>query len=266
VRLFDLKDYKVVIHQQIKANLDRRGYRSELAGAAGCQLSFLSQALHSHVHLTPDHAAGLAVFWGFDAEERDYFLELVNLARAGSKQLRSILEKRLSDIRARHEDLATRYQKKEAIRPEDQALYYSAWHLSAIHILLTIPAFRTVERISNRLNLPTQMIQESLEQLAKIGLVMKKGTLWFPTQNDIHLAKDSALTSMNHSNWRNRGILDAYKRDAGGLHYTAVHSLARSDYEKIKEMILKFLDQTREVVKPSQEEELACMTLDWFVV
>lgn len=46
----------------------------------------------------------------------------------------------------------------------------------------------------------------------------------------------------------------------------AVHSLGRSDYEKLKEMVLGFLDQTRAVVRPSAEEELACMTLDWFVV
>jgi hypothetical protein len=71
---------------------------------------------------------------------------------------------------------------------------------------------------------------------------------------------------MNHSNWRNRGILDSYKREAGGVHYSAVHCLTRSDYEKIKEMTLHFLDATRAVVRPSKEEELVCMTLDWFIV
>ena len=266
MNVFEHSDYKTLLHAQIAANKERRGYRSELSEAASCQLSFLSQVLHSHVHLTPDHAAGLAAFWGFDSDERDYFLELVNLARAGSPTLKSILSKRLDEIRERHENLARRYKKKESISHENQVLYYSSWHLSAVHILLTIPEFRTVPQIAKRLGLPAAMIQGSLEQLAKMGLATKSGTLWQPGQSDIHLAKESILSAINHTNWRNRAITDAYKRETGAIHYTSVHSLARADYEKIKEMILRFLDQTREVVRPSKEEELACMTLDWFVV
>jgi uncharacterized protein (TIGR02147 family) len=266
MNIFEHKEYKAVLELQIAANRNQRGYKSALAEAAGCQLSFFSQALHSHVHLTPDHAAGLAAFWGFDHDERDYFLELVNFARAGSSHLKAILSKRLSEIRERHENLAKRYKKEQTVRPEDQALYYSSWHLSAIHILLTIPEFRSVQQIAKRLGLPPVMIQESLDQMAKMGLAVKTGSSWHPGQTDIHLARDSVLTSMNHSNWRNRAVLDSYQRESGGMHYTAVHSLTRSDYEKIKEVTLKFLDQTRAVVRPSKEEELACLTLDWFVV
>ena len=124
-------------------------------------------------------------------------------------------------------------------------------------MLLTIERYRSVDALAHRLGIPVSTIQESLEKLAKIGLVIKKNSLWAPTQIDIHLPKDSALTGMNHTNWRNRAILDSYKGEAAGIHYTAVHSLARSDFEKIKEMVLAFLDQTRAVVRPSPEEELA---------
>jgi uncharacterized protein (TIGR02147 family) len=264
--VFEHNDYKDVLNFQIAENRERRGYRSELSEAAGCQLSYLSQVLHSHVHLTPDHAAGLADFWGLDSDERDYFMELVNIARAGSQKLKAILLKRLAEIRERHENLAKRYKKKNAVSPEDQAVYYSSWHLSAIHILLTIPEFRTAPQIAKRVGLPLPMVLESLEQLAKIGLAIKKESIWHPGHSDIHLAKDSVLTAMNHSNWRSRALLDAYKRDSGGIHYTAVHSLGRTDFEKLKDMVLRFIDQTRAVVRPSAEEELACMTLDWFVV
>lgn len=266
MNIFECRDYKDFLRAQIKANKERRGYRSELAEAAGCQLSFLSQVLHSHVHLTPDHAAGLASFWRFDLNEQDYFLELVGFARAGSKSLKAILLKRLEMIRTRHENLAKRYQKKDPINPEHQALYYSSWHLAAVHVLLTIPTFNTVDVIAKRLGLSPVVIQEALEQLAKIGLAKKQGMRWQPTQSDIHLPNESALTSMNHSNWRSRAVLDSYRRESGSVHYTAVHSLSKSDVEKIKEMVLVFLDQTRAVVRPSKEEELACLVLDWFIV
>lgn len=266
MNLFRYETYKDILIAQIASNPGGRGYRTKLAEAAGCQLSFLSQVIHSHVHLTPDHAAGLCEYWGFDNEERDYFLELVNLARAGSPILKTILLKRLAEIRAKHEDLASRYKKRESIREKDQALYYSSWHLSAIHILLTISEFRTVEEIAKRLSLPPSMVQQSLQQLTRIGLAVRKSGVWLPTENDLHLPKDSPFTSMNHSNWRHRATLDSCRREKGGVHYTTVHSVSRSDFEKIKEMALRFLDQTRAVVRTSPEEEVTCMTLDWFVI
>lgn len=50
------------------------------------------------------------------------------------------------------------------------------------------------------------------------------------------------------------------------MHYTAVQSLSRQDYEKLKQQFLKGLDNYRSVANPSQEEELVCLALDFFKV
>jgi hypothetical protein len=48
------------------------------------------------------------------------------------------------------------------------------------------------------------------------------------------------------------------------LHYTAVHSLSQADFHKIREQLLGMLDRTRAIIAPSAEEDLACLTVDWF--
>ncbi len=266
MNLFNLNDYKEVLRQKIQENEALRGYKTQLAAAAGCQKSFLSQVIHQHIHITPDHALGLALFWEFTPDQRDYFMELVQRDRAGSPALRELAEKRLQEIRRRNQDLATRFQKEKPIEEAQQALYYSSWHWSAVHILLTIPNFRTASAIAKRLQLPEPFVTQCLENLERMGLIQPSGKSWTVTRMDIHLPQDSPLTAMNHGNWRNRAVSDSQMRTPGNVHYTALHSLSRKDFEALQGMILGFIDQTRKVVAPSPEEELACFCLDWFRV
>jgi uncharacterized protein (TIGR02147 family) len=265
VKLFQTSDYKEFLRFKLEENRERRGYKSELAQAAGFQRSFLSQVVGTHVHCTPDHAAALARFWGLPEEERDYFLELVHLARAGTEGLRAIHEKRIREIRARNENLASRFRKETPLVEADQALYYSSWHWSAIHILLSIPSFRTAQAIAARLRLEKGFVESCLDSLRRLGLVEQDGKSWRISAKDIHLPKNSPLTSMNHLNWRVQAVASSQARRDEALHYTAVHSLSRADFERIKQMILELLDRSRAIVGPSQEEELACLTVDWFL-
>ena len=264
--LYNEIDYKMVIQKKIEENSLARGYKTQLALAAGCQKSFLSQVLHSHIHLTPDHAMGLTVFWGLLPDERDYFLELVQKDRASSRSLKELSASRLQEIRRRNQDLATRFQKTKPIEEAQQALYYSSWHWSAIHIMLTIPVFSYSHAIASRLLLPEAFVIQCLENLQQMRLVVKQGKKWRVTQNDIHLPQDSPLTAMNHGNWRNRAVADAQMRSPGNVHYTALHSLSRKDFDVIKGILLSALDKSRQIVKPSSEEELACICVDWFSV
>lgn len=264
--LFEEADYKKVLLIKIEENSAVRGYKTQLAHAAGCQKSFLSQVLYSHIHLTPDHALGIANFWKLSADERDYFLELVQRDRASSPALRGLAEARIREIRRRNQDLATRFQKTKPLEEAQQALYYSSWHWSAIHILLTVPNFRTAAAIARRLQLSEDFVVRCLENLKAMELIEQRGNEWQVTQNDIHLPQDSPLTAMNHSNWRNRAVADSQMRLPDSLHYTALHSLSRKDFEALKSMLMSFLDQSRKIVRESAEEELVCFCLDWFRV
>ncbi|MBI3558478.1 MAG: DUF4423 domain-containing protein [Deltaproteobacteria bacterium] len=264
--LFHTTDYKEVLRKKIEENPGERAYKSSLAAAAGCQLSFLSQVLHAEVQLTPDHAMGLAVHWGLNEDEREYFMGLVQHSRAGSKLLKSALEKKLDAIRARQENLSQRYKKPSLSPGERETLYYSAWHWSAIHILITIPRFQSASAIAERLSLPQSVVEQALITLESMGLALKRGKHWVASQADIHLPKESLLNSIHHANWRNRAISDSQTRSKESIHYTAIHSLSRADFEQVKGLILNLIDSTRKIVGPSKEEELISVCLDCFKV
>jgi uncharacterized protein (TIGR02147 family) len=262
--VYEFKDYKDFIRSKISERGKERGYKTQLATAAGCQRSFLSLALSSHVHLTPDHAAGLSLFWRLSEDERDYFLELVNFARAGSMNLRKILKQKLDSMKRSHEDLATRFKKEAPIVEQEQVLYYSSWHWSAIHILLSVPGFESVDKIARRLSLSSQVVELSLQALEKMNLVARAETHWRATKHDIHLPRNSPLTSSNHMNWRHRAVLSSQSHNEKSLHYTAVHSLSHADYQRVTELLFSLLDRSRSLIGPSKEETIACMNIDWF--
>src|SRR5436309_16129314 len=97
--LFTYTSYKAYLIDRIEQNKDLRGYQSQLARAAGCQRSFLSQVLNGKFDLSREHAAELSRFWGLDPLETEYFIGLVDLARAGSGHLRKLTETKLATSR-----------------------------------------------------------------------------------------------------------------------------------------------------------------------
>src|SRR5688572_15900730 len=150
--VYQYKSYKDYLTQKIAENQHLRGYRRALAKAAACQPSFLSQALNSHVHLTLDHGAGLCAYWQFDEARTDYFLDLMAWERAASPALRRRLEARLRDRRDAAQQVRRRAPAAPAVTAGlKEAVYYSSWHYAAIHTLTAIPAYRTVEAITQRL-------------------------------------------------------------------------------------------------------------------
>src|SRR5262249_55560726 len=70
---------------------EAKGMRKQLATVAGCQPSYLSQALHGRVHLTEDHLAGIAEFLQLKADEAEFLLLLLREERAGTSVLRRML-------------------------------------------------------------------------------------------------------------------------------------------------------------------------------
>ncbi len=262
--LFACTDYKEFVRDQIQANRSIRGYQTLLANGAGCQRTYLSQVLHSEIHLTPDHAANLGLFWKMEQDEKEYFLELVNLARAGTKPLLELTRNRLREIRNRRLDLTNRFN---AARIEaEETPYYSSWIWSALHVLVSIPEFQTVENMSRRLELPAVTVVRFLMTLKEMGLVQEKDGSWTSIQTDLHLSRHSPWNAIHHNNWRQRAVLNSQLCSLEDLHYTAVVSMSRKDFGRVKELLVEAIEKKRRVVVNSPEEDVFCVGVDLFRV
>jgi uncharacterized protein (TIGR02147 family) len=263
--VFDYSDYRRYIVAKRQENQSIRGYQSAMAKAAGCQRAYLSQVLHSHVQLTPDHAFGLAQFFGLSDDERSYFLDLVASERANSKSLRIWLEGRLEAARKAHSNVATRLAISEVRGAEVSSEYYARWYMSAIHILVGIPAFQSETEIARRLRLDRETVRNALLALERMSLVARRGNGWMRTASEIHAGR-GPFSVINNLAWRTRAMQSIPLEDQASLHYTGVHSIGRTDIARIRSLLLECIGASRAIVAPSPDEDLICIGVDLFRV
>ncbi len=264
--IFEYRSHTDFLKKMIDLNKDVYGYKAKLAEAAGCQRSFLSQVLSGVIQLAPEQAVGLAIFWGLSEVEQDYYLNLVAHARAGNKTLRDYINKKIEKARSDQENLSERFVNKVVLPDVKAATFYSTWQYLAITIVVSIPQYRTAKAISHRLGLSQEVVEKSLSELTQLGMVEKSANEWKLINSMIHLPKDSKFNSLNHSHWRNKAVQDSLLSENKSVHYTSVCSLSLEDAEKLRQLMFQFIDESRKAVAPSKEEELYCLTCDWFKV
>lgn len=265
MNIFEHFDYKSVLNTQIEHNSHIKGYKTQMAQAAGCGSSFLSHVLSRGVHLTLDQAFGLCSFWNFTDREREYFMTLVNIERAASPQLRTHLENVLEKLRTDERDLSN---KLGGGRTDDEsaAVYYSSWHYMALHQLLTCPRYQNIPALVDRLGLSETKVAEYLQELKQMGLVTQEGKRWKNSERNIHLPKTSPLIPLVHAQWRHRALERIVQRHDSDVHISGVYSLSKKDAERLKQKMVEFLAEIRKEVMSSPEEDIVCLNVDFFDV
>jgi len=264
--IFNYLNYIEFLIYQVKINKKVYAYKAQLAEMAGCQRSFISQVINDKAHISIEHAIGLASFWALSEIEKDYFLNLVLLARTSNKKLKEHLLRKLEAARKDSENLTKRIQEKTVLGDESASIFYSNWQYLAVTILISIPKFRTVGAIATRLGVSDGFVQKTLVELKVLGLVQNIGTEWVATNSTIHVPRDSQYNTLNHSHWRQRALQNAFLADDNDIHYTSVCTLTLNDAERIRQIVFRLIDESRKIVEPSKEEEIFCLTCDWFKV
>lgn len=271
-KIFYEDDYRNVLDLKVKNEGGFRGYRSQMARAAGCQPAYLSQVLARSVHLTLEQAAGLSDFWGFTELEADYFLTLTQLGRSGTESLRVKVLKRLKNLRAKStasSDLKSDdKESRKANMTEDQAVkYYSSWVPSAVHMSLSLGENINVTKLSEKLRVREEVVHSALLNLEAAGVVTKEKNKYRVLTKYVHVSDSSLYSPMHHRNWREKskdyfshGLLN------NNFHYTAVCSLDKNAFFEIR----KILDETKvnaeRSVFNSKESSIACLNIDLFEI
>ena len=265
-KIWKFKDYKPFLNSLIEASSQRRGAISRLARSIGCQPSYLSQVLHSHVHLTPDQAYLTTTFFSLGEDECEYFLALVDFARAASPEFKKKLTNKMNDLRSRNQEIGQKLKRKSLENFQDQNLYYSSWIWGALHVLVAVPEYQTIDAISKRLNLSSEVLLPILQKLESFGFIKNENGKWTYVGGEVHLPRQSPLISLHHNNWRQRAILDSQKNSDEGIHFSGAYVLAKKDVEKIKELVQGLITAANAVAGPSESEELVCLNCDFFIV
>ena len=223
--IFDFQDYRRYLNHFIKHQpRNGRGVKNKMALFLGSPTSHISQVLGGKTHFTLEQAEELNVFLQHTEDEAHFFLLLVQTKRAGTINLKNRLEKERQSILKKRSFLKERLGVANSVSEQDQIQFYSSWIYAAVHILITIPQYRTKEAISSYLRVSPKQIGEVLAFLEKTNLVQKNSKGGYDTGlSRIHLGSDSQLISKFHTNWRIKTIQSFEQQDIQEqLHYSSV--------------------------------------------
>lgn len=87
MQVYEFKDYRKFLIQALGGESKRTGQRGALAEHLGCQSAYLSQVLKGVANFNLEQAFKVNQFFGHDPQASEYFLNLVQLERAGTRQL-----------------------------------------------------------------------------------------------------------------------------------------------------------------------------------
>jgi uncharacterized protein (TIGR02147 family) len=263
--VFEFQEYKAYLNAWIASHPSGgRGVKTKIAEQARCHLAHVSQVLSGFNHFTIEQADSLIPFLEHTEDEANFFLLLVEYARAGTTSLSKRLEKRIKKTIEQRQDLKNRFTEMKSLTIEDQAIYYSHWAYIAIHLAVLVPKLRSSSAIAKYFNMDLQKTAQILEFLARVGLVKNEGGSFLPGHVRMHLAHDSPMISKHHANWRMKAIQSFEQESPQELHYSGVISLSFDDLTRVREILARALEEVGKVVKDSKDETIYCYSLDLF--
>ena len=261
---FSYSDYRKYIQDCLPIEGEKRGGRSKLAQALGVQTAFVSRVLHEDAHFSLEQAVDVNSFLGHTEAESEYFMLLLQWSRAGSVKLKDFFQKQIDAIQEERQIIVERLQVKNELSIADQMSYYSTWYYSAIHMMLMVKRWQNPQSISNYLGLPLSLVVSVLEFLVRIGLAIEKDGAYSIGTNRIHLGKNSPILLRHHCNWRMRAMQSMDRFSQEDLFFSGPLCLSEKDAKRLREMLLKFLENMEKLIAPSPEEAVFCMGIDYF--
>jgi uncharacterized protein (TIGR02147 family) len=265
--IYEYINYKNYINERITNSPSKgRGIKLKMAEYLHCQTAFISQVLNSDPNFSLEQAMKLNKFFDHTKEESRFFVLLLQFERAGSGDLREFFKIEMKEIIDKRSDLKNRLDIKNALRKVDQQIYYSNWLYACIHMMVAIPEFQTPQAMSRHLNLSREKVMEVVTFLEETGLIQKNGAHYSIGVTKIHLSKDSSQIQRHHTNWRMQAIRAIDINKPADLHYSTVVSMSNLDVPRIKEILIKAIEECRIVIRDSKEEKIQSICIDFFEV
>lgn len=264
--LYDFRNYKLYLrHLEGPGGGKGRGFRASLARATGCQSAYVSQVLNTSANFSLEQSKAISRFLDHSKDESRFFLTLVELARAGTPDLRSHFQELINELLEKHLDLKERFKVKDLLSADDQTTYFGDWLYAAAHMAITVPHLSSLSAMSEFLQQPKAKLQKILSFLTMVGLIVEDEPRRFRIGTTrMHVGRESALVSRHHLNWRLQAM-NSVERDLDkDLHYTSVVSLSEADALELKARFVKQIDIYNSVVEASKEETLFCLAIDFF--
>lgn len=264
MEIFDFDDYKRFIAFVISKR-PQKGYgeNSKIAKALNIHTSLVSQILNGPKDFNYEQACELAHYLSLSELEEDYFLALVQLARAGTPRSRDKAQVHLKQIRKRSEKLKERISTETVLSDSDSATFFSNWYYAAVKLFVSLPEFKSVSEMAQQLRLPINLTNEVLHFLLGNGLLILENGTYKQGHSKIHIGADSPFVTSHHVNWRIKALEAIKNKSEDNLVFTMPANLSFSDAKKIRKALVKVIEECANTVDASKAETMFSLNIDW---
>ncbi|MCB0390737.1 MAG: TIGR02147 family protein [Bdellovibrionales bacterium] len=265
VNLFKYDDYKNYVKERLKT-YPRNGHGqlrkiSEYLGVNSVQMSHV---FNGDRDLNTEQALELTTYFKLSPLETEYFVLLVQIERAGTHKLKTHYKKQLLEKRKEGLSSRQRIQGAKEITEAVKAEYYSSWINSATRLCLLLNHIQEAKSVAKHLNVPLSLIEKTIEFLIEYGFCKVEDGEIKVVDQILYLAPNSPLVAQQHINWRLKGIEKVRSLREDELFFSGQMTLATSDILMIQEELRALIANVTTKIKNSQDEELACLNIDWF--
>lgn len=266
-RIFDYTEYKDFINAWV---IDRpkkgRGEFLNMAKAMNIHSSQVSQIFKGSRDLNLEQADALADYLQLGNQERRYFLDQINFARAGTKKLKTFYLHSLKEQKKEADRLKNRLKVKQTMSEAEKAIFYADSIYSHIHLLTYLPGMDTVEKIAKKLKRDKNKVQEIVDFLISAQLIKSTSKGLQPGDKTTHVDAHSPHVLMHHRNWRLKAMQKQGMQDPDDLYYTGQMTMSREDFERCKEILRKTLEDFYKIIGPSESEEIFNFNFDFYQI
>ncbi len=265
--IFQFDDYKSYFLDWVAASPNAgRGQFSKLSQFLSVSSVFITQVFRGDKDLNMDQAFEATEFMGLTDSETDYFLLLVQEARATGHKLKTRIKAKRQKLKLENLSLKRQIIQDAELSEEVKATFYGHWHYSAIRLACSIPGFANNAAIASKFQIPIERVNQVLSFLHQNELILKDKKGWKLGPKVTHLAAGSPFIISRQVQWRTKGFEAMAKSDEADLFYTSPMSLDEKTFSEIRQQFSETIKSALEKVRKADSEMLVCMNLDWFKI
>lgn len=266
INLFEYLSYRKYLKDRLEALGPRSGLKRKAATFLNVHTTFISQVVLGKADLSLDQCELINQFLKHSAEESEFFLELQIYERATERGLKKRYEQKIKEKQASRSQIKRSLSsaKVSELSEKDHDRFYSSYIYGLIHVLVSIPQYRTKEKLIEVLGLPSKTIIEAIDFLLQIGVIKKEGSQLIHGPQHVHLNKNSKNIWRHHANWRMATLQKYEFGEPSDLHYSLAFSCSEQDAHAIRELILSQLEAINKKITTSKEEKAYIYCFDFF--
>jgi hypothetical protein len=266
MNIFEYNDYRQVLEEALELSPvgSKHGMIGRLARHIKVHSTFISQVRRGMSHLSMDQSIGVCSFFRFRPDETDFFLDLVALARCGSKEGRLFFRERIDRCRNGRSDVQNRLAHKKILSRELAAVYYQTWVHQAVHMLAQCDGGTSSEEVVQQLRISSAVASRVIDQLIECDILEKKNLRLTTRIPFLHLVKGTPEVTHVHANWRAKILQEIQSpSDANAFHFSSAIALDQRTAKAIHQILLDSIATISASVDKAEAKKVSVLCMDF---